>query len=321
MLFCLRCNGDETLLDRHISFQLRISDEEWQETKLVFIERGFIDTDNRIINWDKRQYISDGSAVRVQRHREKRKAAGLKAQTSIPKSLRLAVFERDAFACIYCGSTERLTIDHDIPISRGGNDTIDNLQTACLPCNANKRHMTHNEYTLWPGRETLLKRPQSTETEQIKKHKREIETTSSTVGFQMFFEAIGCFDDKDRGKLTQVVDAYCRASGMDVAAGAKHMISRWREIELAADKLEWQYGSSFKFFMGGKWDKPETWPWKPGQAPPKKRSMREDPEFIKAQKVMEDMDNARRKSEAYRKEVADRVAGANDNRTEAHARP
>lgn len=69
LLLCLRCNGNVTLQDKHVTFSLRISDAEWQQTKAVFIESGFIDSDNNVLNWDKRQYVSDSSVERVRRHR------------------------------------------------------------------------------------------------------------------------------------------------------------------------------------------------------------------------------------------------------------
>lgn len=72
MLFCIRCNGDVTLQDDEVTFQLRISNIEWQITKATFIAKGFIDSDNEVLNWDKRQYISDSSAERVARHRAKK---------------------------------------------------------------------------------------------------------------------------------------------------------------------------------------------------------------------------------------------------------
>jgi hypothetical protein len=71
MLFCFRCNDDVTLQDEEVTFQLRCSSDDWLKTKATFIERGFIDNDNNILNWDKRQYVSDSSTARVQRHREK----------------------------------------------------------------------------------------------------------------------------------------------------------------------------------------------------------------------------------------------------------
>lgn len=71
MLFCLRCNGNVTLQDEEVTFQLRITPEEWAKTKTNFVAKGFINDLNEVLNWDKRQYISDSSAERVKRHREK----------------------------------------------------------------------------------------------------------------------------------------------------------------------------------------------------------------------------------------------------------
>lgn len=73
MLFCLRCNGDVTLHDDEVAFQLRVTAEEWSETKREFLKRGFIDNENNLLNWDKRQYVSDSSAERVRKHREKKR--------------------------------------------------------------------------------------------------------------------------------------------------------------------------------------------------------------------------------------------------------
>lgn len=73
MLFCIRCNGDVTLQDEEVAFQLRISNEEWVITKALFLSKGFINETNEVLNWDKRQYVSDSSAERVARHRNKKK--------------------------------------------------------------------------------------------------------------------------------------------------------------------------------------------------------------------------------------------------------
>ena len=40
--------------------------------------------------------------------------------------------------CVFCGSKENITIDHLIPISKGGSNEINNLFPACRSCNSSK---------------------------------------------------------------------------------------------------------------------------------------------------------------------------------------
>jgi len=56
----------------------------------------------------------------------------------ISSELRAQVFERDGFACVYCGSAERLECDHLLPVSKGGSTSLENLAAACKPCNCSK---------------------------------------------------------------------------------------------------------------------------------------------------------------------------------------
>ena len=60
---------------------------------------------------------------------------------NIPYELRQAVFERDNYTCQYCGRSydeADLEIEHIIPISKGGNNDIRNIATACRACNRAK---------------------------------------------------------------------------------------------------------------------------------------------------------------------------------------
>src|SRR6187455_1908573 len=55
------------------------------------------------------------------------------------KISRRALFARDGWRCVYCGtSSGRLTLDHVIPRSRGGESSWENVVTSCAPCNHRK---------------------------------------------------------------------------------------------------------------------------------------------------------------------------------------
>ncbi|KAL8515723.1 hypothetical protein ACS0TY_014416 [Phlomoides rotata] len=66
------------------------------------------------------------------------------------------IFHRDNYTCQYCSSNENLTIDHILPISRGGNWTWENLVAACAKCNSRKGQKTLEEVNM-----KLLKAPKA----------------------------------------------------------------------------------------------------------------------------------------------------------------
>lgn len=51
---------------------------------------------------------------------------------------RSMIYKRDRNTCQYCGATSRLTIDHVMPKSKGGDDSWENLVVACSKCNTLK---------------------------------------------------------------------------------------------------------------------------------------------------------------------------------------
>lgn len=53
---------------------------------------------------------------------------------------------RDRYTCAYCGSRARtLTIDHVMPVSRGGKTDFDNCVACCTACNSQKGARTPSE--------------------------------------------------------------------------------------------------------------------------------------------------------------------------------
>jgi hypothetical protein len=61
--------------------------------------------------------------------------------------IRAEVFERDDYTCCYCGAHGvSLECDHVVPVASGGTHDLDNLKTACKPCNRAKAAKSLEEW-------------------------------------------------------------------------------------------------------------------------------------------------------------------------------
>jgi len=63
----------------------------------------------------------------------------------INPNVRQVVIERDKSMCRYCGrelTNREIALDHVIPFSKGGNNTIGNLVVSCIHCNSHKKNRT-----------------------------------------------------------------------------------------------------------------------------------------------------------------------------------
>jgi len=63
---------------------------------------------------------------------------------------RRALFARDGWRCQYCGSVGRLTLDHVVPKSRGGDSVWENVVASCAPCNLRKGDRLPEEAQMHP---------------------------------------------------------------------------------------------------------------------------------------------------------------------------
>ena len=61
---------------------------------------------------------------------------------------RQAIKDRDGNRCVYCGSTENLTIDHIRPKALGGETSDHNCCCACKACNQMKGSMPVDDFLL-----------------------------------------------------------------------------------------------------------------------------------------------------------------------------
>lgn len=74
------------------------------------------------------------------------------------------IFERDNHTCQYCGAVKELTIDHVMPVSRGGENSWKNMVACCWKCNNKKGNKTPEEAGMilksipgWPTHLHVLK--------------------------------------------------------------------------------------------------------------------------------------------------------------------
>jgi len=64
----------------------------------------------------------------------------------IRKCKRLAIYMRDHGRCVYCESQAQLSLDHLLPVSKGGKNHARNLVTACRECNTERGNKRWREY-------------------------------------------------------------------------------------------------------------------------------------------------------------------------------
>lgn len=83
--------------------------------------------------------IKKPSVIRVKKY--------IKLSDKVPLN-RENIYKRDNYTCVYCGEEDKklFTIDHVIPKAKGGQNTWDNLVTACKKCNSDKADLTLEEY-------------------------------------------------------------------------------------------------------------------------------------------------------------------------------
>lgn len=44
---------------------------------------------------------------------------------------RARALERDGYLCVSCGASEDLAVHHIVPLSKGGDDELENLESLC----------------------------------------------------------------------------------------------------------------------------------------------------------------------------------------------
>lgn len=66
-----------------------------------------------------------------------------------PQETRMSVYNQSEGRCVYCGRFipfDEMTIDHIVPLSKGGTNYEKNLQCCCKECNLMKQDLLERDF-------------------------------------------------------------------------------------------------------------------------------------------------------------------------------
>ena len=137
--FCLVCKGLAEVISVEDGTYQSYDFDGWLEASLMQLEFGEA-TDHR--DWIRAVnfYIQVPRVVRLLRYE--------RIPRNSVKFNRRNIFLRDDYLCQYCGrkyGTQRLSLDHVMPKSRGGPTNWENIVCCCLDCNVRKGGRTPHE--------------------------------------------------------------------------------------------------------------------------------------------------------------------------------
>lgn len=122
------------------------------------------DADRESVNAARRKYtknnpdkISQWNKTNYKKNRATRSANNQKRRDAVKAATKYIIVDKDinriySGSCVGCGSTDNITADHIVPLSRGGVHGIGNLMPLCKPCNSSKHNKLLSEWRYRNGR-------------------------------------------------------------------------------------------------------------------------------------------------------------------------
>jgi len=93
---------------------------------------------NRAVLCERTSKYAKAHPDRMRENTRRRRALKLKAAGSFTDSEFIDLCEQYNWICLCCKEEKPLAADHIVPLSRGGRDSIDNIQPLCKSCNSKK---------------------------------------------------------------------------------------------------------------------------------------------------------------------------------------
>lgn len=98
----------------------------------------------RVKRWalnNRERYIA---SMKAAHHRRRERIIANGNNTLTAEEIR-ELFQRMPY-CAYCRAVEKLSLDHVVPVAKGGQNCLENVTVACMPCNASKGVMSLEEF-------------------------------------------------------------------------------------------------------------------------------------------------------------------------------
>lgn len=96
----------------------------------------------------KSEVISDPIPIPAQQTKEIQ-SEDMSKRIVFPQETRMSVYNQSEGRCVYCGRSipfDEMTIDHIVPLSKGGTNYEKNLQCCCKECNLMKQDLLERDF-------------------------------------------------------------------------------------------------------------------------------------------------------------------------------
>jgi hypothetical protein len=163
---------------------------------------------------------------------------------STGKKLRFEVFKRDHFTCQYCGAQPPaivLVADHITPVAGGGETTLENLITACEPCNQGKGDRSLELHAIRPDADLLY-----------------LQTQQEIAELNRFLKAKALRDDRIAEVIGALQNDWVALSGQDWApsdATVRQLLGKYSPevVERAMEDVAIKVGTGYLPASGNRW--------------------------------------------------------------------
>ena len=146
-----RDNNPEKERERHRKYYKEHSEsrkeksKEWRKNNPGYIKEWRKNNPEYAKQWQK----TDKGKANKQRSKTKRRAIEKEIINTLTAKEWIDILKEYKFRCAYCGKEftlfDRETRDHVIPISKGGDNTKENIVPACQSCNSKKSNKRWNK--------------------------------------------------------------------------------------------------------------------------------------------------------------------------------